>query len=482
VNIARYIILKIVWYVIAVLFGITLSEACAEQSLITGDPGNQDEGKYQMKFTGNYEHIEIMTRGHEVKIVELASADTATADVSRTAAPTEGKDEGAGLKDGTLTGDWGGQRTALSKKGIDAEIVYKFDVISNTSGGAKTGTDTLDNLDVKFSFDGEKLFGSPGTTALIYFLNNNGGRPGATLVDNAEGVDNIEVQNSGGKLYEAWIQQNFMKDQFSILAGLHDLNSEFYVTETSGLFIRPTFGIGSDMSQSGRNGPSIFPNTSACVRLKVQPSRNYSVQVAAFDGVPGNPDNPRGTHVDFKHGDGALIVGEADYLPGGESPNGKLGVGAWRYTEKFDDFTDTDDLGNPLQRPSNGMYVLAERGIYRVPGHDDQGLKLFVRFGVADGDVNRFDYAWSTGAVYTGLFGRENGRLGIGVEGAHNSRKYRESVGSADASTKAYELTYSDNLTPWFLIQPDVQYIIDPDTNPELRNALVVGTRFTVKF
>ena len=35
----------------------------------------------------------------------------------------------------------------------------------------------------------------------------------------------------------------------------------------------------------------------------------------------------------------------------------------------------------------------------------------------------------------------------------------------------AYELTYSDNLTPWFTIQPDIQYIIDPDTNPALQNA-----------
>jgi porin len=387
-----------------------------------------------------------------------------------------------GPQESTLTGDWGGFRASLTKSGIDTEIVYKFDVISNKSGGAETGTESLNNLDVKFSLDGEKLLGSPGTTGLIYFLNNNGGKPGTTLVDNAEGVDNIEVQTPGAKLYEAWVQQSFLKDELSVLAGLHDLNSEFYSTETSGLFIRPTFGIGSDMSQSGRNGPSIFPNTSACVRVKAQPSRNYSVQVAVFDGVPGDPDNPRGTHIDLKRGDGDLLVGEAAYLPGEKTTNGKIGVGAWKYTKKFDDLVDVDSEGNPVQRRSHGMYVLGERQVYQAPGHDDQGLKVFARFGIASPDANRFDYAWSAGAVYTGLFGRDGGRLGLGVEGAHNSRKYRESVGTVDSSTRAYELTYSDNLTPWLLIQPDVQYIMDPDTNPALKNALVVGTRFTVKF
>jgi len=384
--------------------------------------------------------------------------------------------------DDVLTGNGGGMRTSLANKGIDIGIIYKFDEISNTAGGRKTGTDSLDNLNVIFSLDGEKLFGSAGTSARFNFLNNNGSKPGATLVDNAEGVDNIEVRTPGARLYEAWVQQNFMKDRFSVLAGLYDLNSEFYVTDSSGLFLRPTFGIGSDMGQSGKNGPSIFPITSAGVRVKVQPSHDFFVQAVVLDGVPGNPDNARGTYIQFNRGDGALLAAEADYLPGNESPNGKIGVGAWQYTEKFDDFTDRDASGNPVQRTSDGMYVLAERRVYAVPGHDDQGLTMFARIGVASGDVNRFDYAWSTGAVSTGLFGRDKGQLGLGVEGAHNSEKYRKSVGTADGSTMAWELTYSDNLTTWLSVQPDIQYIIHPDTNPALRNALVVGARFTARF
>jgi porin len=392
-------------------------------------------------------------------------------------------DGDAASHDGVLTGNWGGMRTSLANKGIDIELIYKFDVISNTSGGIKTGTETLNNLDIKAVLDGEKLFGSQGTSAKIYYLNNNGSRPGANLVGDAEGIDNIEVRNPSGRLLEAWIQQTFMKDRFSFLAGLYDLNSEFYVTDASGLFIRPTFGIGTDMGQSGKNGPSIFPVTSAGVRFKVQPTQALLFQAAVLDGVPGDPNSPKGTHVRFNHGDGALIVGEADYVPGGGSPNGKMGFGAWEYTGKFDDFVDVDGAGNPVQRRSYGLYALGQRQVYQEPGHEGRGLNIFARVGVANGDVNQFDYAWSAGAVYTGLFpGREKGQLGLGVEGAHASSKYRNSVGTADASTTAFELAYNDNLTPWLAVQPDVQYIVNPGVDPMLKNALVVGARFTAKF
>lgn len=389
----------------------------------------------------------------------------------------------AGSRDGVLTESWGGTRKSLANKGIDIGLVYKFDVMSNISGGSKTGTETLDNLDLKAIVDGEKLLGSQGTSAKIYYLHNNGSRPGADLAGDAEGIDNIEVKTPGGRLYEAWIQQNFMKDRLSFLAGLYDLNSEFYVTDASGLFLRPTFGIGTDMGQSGANGPSIFPVTSVGLRVKVQPSQVLSFQAAVLDGVPGNPNNPRGTYVQFNHGDGALIVGEADYLPGGGSPNGKMGFGAWEYSGKFNDFVDVDGAGNPVQRRSYGQYVLGQRQVYQEPGREGLGLNIFARFGVANGDVNKFDYAWSAGAVYTGLFtGREKGQLGLGVEGAHTSNKYRKSIGTADASTTAFELTYSDNLTPWLAVQPDVQYIVNPGADPMLKNALVAGARFTAKF
>lgn len=387
----------------------------------------------------------------------------------------------------TLTGDWGGARAALANSGIELEAVYKLDLVSNLDDGIKDGARGLDNLDVIFSFDGEKLFGAKGASSQIYILNNNGSQPDADLVGSAQGINNIEVAETTTKLYEAWIQQNLFDDKLSILGGLYDLNSEFYLTDSSGLFIHPTYGIGTDFSQSGLNGPSIFPSTSLAARVLVRPVQGFYLQAAVLDGAPGAPDDPEGTQIEFNNGEGALFAAEAGFIPGNDAPNGKLALGAWVYSDKFPDQLNADADGNPIKERSQGLYVIAERKIYTQASGEGKGLTIFGRIGFADNDVNQFDYAWSAGLVYTGLIPtRDAGQLGLAVSGAHNSGKFKTANALAatpvDNAETAYELTYSDNLTPWLALQPDIQYIVNPGANPARDNALIVGGRITATF
>ncbi len=385
-------------------------------------------------------------------------------------------DDAPNYKQDTLTGDWGGIRTALSDKGIDTSISYTFDVMGNVSGGIKEGSRYLDNISVVTAFDGEKLFGSKGTTAVLHALSNNGGRPNEDLVGSAQGVNNMEVPKGTTKLYEAWIQQNAFNDRVSLLAGLYAVDSEFEVTETSGLFLHSTYGAGTDFSQSGRNGPPIFPFSALGARLKVLPTENSYVQVAVTDGVPGDPNNPKGTQIELNGNDGALIVAEAGY-----TGNGKIALGSWYYTEKVDNIGgETDSNGNPLQESNQGLYIIGERQLCK-------NLSGFARIGFANNDANPFDYAWSAGLVYTGLIPtRTEGQLGFAVSSAHNSDVARDAAAAAgeqlDTSETAFELTYSDKLTPWLTVQPDVQYVMNPGTDPALDNAWVLGMRTSIEF
>lgn len=61
-----------------------------------------------------------------------------------------------------LLGNWGGLRTKLSDAGIDPTLEYKADIWSVTSGGIKHGQNYIDNLDIKFALDNEKLLGIKG--------------------------------------------------------------------------------------------------------------------------------------------------------------------------------------------------------------------------------------------------------------------------------------------------------------------------------
>lgn len=257
-----------------------------------------------------------------------------------------------------LLGDWGGRRRAMSDAGYDWEIVYKLDLIGKVSpSGQKTYG--LDNLDIKLALDGEKIAGVRGSSGLLYILSNRGGKRVAQG-DHSAGLDNIETPAGANttKLYQAWIQQTFLDERLSVLAGLYDLNSEFYVTESSSMFIQPVYGIGAEMGGTGQNGPSIFPTTSLALRAKAE-AAGYYLQAAVLDGVPGDPNNPHGTHVQFNRGDGALDVveGAIPLSVADNAHDNKLALGIWRYTARFDDLADVDINGNPVKRVSHGYYV-----------------------------------------------------------------------------------------------------------------------------
>ena len=81
--------------------------------------------------------------------------------------------------------------------------------------------------------------------------------------------------------------------------------------DAANLFVNPAHGIGTDFSQSGSNGPSIFPVTSLALRLQYRASASTSLRLAVLDGVPGDPDRPGHTAIKLGGGDRALLAGGA---------------------------------------------------------------------------------------------------------------------------------------------------------------------------
>ena len=306
-----------------------------------------------------------------------------------------------------LLGDWGGRRGAMSAYGYDWQIVYKLDLLGKTSAPSRK-IYGLDNLDIKLSLDGEKIAGLKGSSGLLYILSNHGSKPAVHGNRLPHGLDNIETPDGANtvNLYQAWIQQTFLDERLSVLAGLYDLNSEFYATGSSGIFIHPTFGIGAEMAGTGQNGPSIFPTASFAIRAMAE-TEGYYLQAITLDGVPGDPGNHHGAHVQFNKGDGALNVVEAA-IPLSVAENAhdnKLALGAWRYTSRFDDLLNVDINSNPIKRISRGYYAMVEKVLRYKPGSNEGNINSFARAGKTEGDTSQFDMAWSAGLVQACLPG-----------------------------------------------------------------------------
>lgn len=380
--------------------------------------------------------------------------------------------------DDTLSGDWGGRRTKMSAQGYDWELGYKLSLHYKNSQPDQR-LYGFDNLDVILNLDGEKLVGLKGATAQLYVLGNHGSKPGAL---SGRGLDNMETAEGANtlKLYQAWIQQALLEDKLTILVGLYDLNSEFYATDASGMFLQPTYGIGDELAGTGQNGPSVFPTASFAIRARYE-SQGYYVQGVTLDGVPGDPDNHHGTHVQFNKGDGVLNVVEAGIPLDSATPSGnKLGLGVWRYTARFD----AVDPAVTEKQISSGFYAVAEKVLLADQGGEDPQVSGFVRGGKADGNTSQVDLSWSVGLVFANAASpREQDEWGFAYMLNRNGAGFlADPANTQVVHEDSLELDYRYQAIPGLVLQPSFQYVIHHNSDPGQDGTWWTGLRLEATF
>lgn len=361
---------------------------------------------------------------------------------------------------------------------VALQLGYTADLWTVAHGGVDRRTRYLDNLDLTVAADLDRLGVAPRTKLFAYLLYNNGVRFSDGGVGDAQGVSNIETGVRALRLYEAWIEHEV--GPLSAKVGLYDLNSEFDALDASAFFIGSAHGIGTDVSQTGRNGPSIFPVTSLAFRLQAQLDDGLIVRGAVLDGVPGDPDRPRRTAIRFGRGDGVLLIGEVDWTRGGL----RLLAGHWLYTARFEVPVSSRVSGTPVRRSGNhGYYLRAETRLVPLGKHGQ--LDGFVRLGTAAGRFNLFDGFFGAGLVWSAPSSlHPDDQLGVALAIASTSPRQRALV-EGDALLRkreiAVELSYEHHLSKNFSVQPDLQYIINPGLGAT-PDALAVALRFRFLF
>ena len=408
------------------------------------------------------------------------------------------QDEGAG----SPAGEGRSIYQTLAEHGVHPAVTYDAEGFADLSGGARRGATALGNLNLLLTLDMERLVSWRGATLFLDGLAIHGGRPSAYAGD-AQGVSSIEAAPEW-TLEEAWIQQNLFGNRFSALVGLYDVNSEFYHLHATDLFLNASFGIGPELSQTGKGGPSVFPHTTAGARLEVKPAEGVVLRGAVLDAVP--VERPAGWDV-FAKGDGLFIVSEAALLYRPSTAAGaqrlphrfmlgreaqlppyeaKLAVGVWHYAASFDDLVRTRADGAPVtHQGSSGAYVVGDAIVYK--SRLGRQLRLFGQVGLGDPRVNRFGRYTGGGADLAGLFpGRQQDEIGFGIAAAQNGSQFieqrRQAGQRVDRSEVTLELAYRSPLTAWLNVQPDLQVVVHPNTDPRVAKALVGLIRVEIAF
>jgi porin len=105
---------------------------------------------------------------------------------------------------------------------------------------------------------------------------------------------------------------------------------------------------------------------------------------------------------------------------------------------------------------------------------DAMPLEAWIRVGTAATQINPI-------GLYTGggiTFGAEGSRVGLAIASAKLGEQARRGppVQPADHET-SIEFTYEHRISRQLLVQPDVQYIVNPGWDRALNHALVAGIR-----
>lgn len=418
-------------------------------------------------------------------------------------------------------GDPGGVRSFLSTKGVEYSFTYIGEVLGNVSGGSRRGTIYEGRLDGQFDVDLDKLLGWKGAAFHTNFYQIHGTGLSRYYLNNLMDVSGIEALPST-RLYEIWLEQTLLDGRIAVRAGQLAADTEFFVSQTAGLFVNGTFGWPEIASADLPSGGPAYPLATPAVRVKLAPNDNLSMLVGVFDGNPAGPPDDLDpqrrdrTGTNFRVNDPALLIAEGAYAynRGKDAPGlpGTVKLGYWLLFGRFGDqrfdaggLSLADPAGTGIARRlrgNDGIYGIIDQAIYRVPGTDDQGASVFARVSVSPSDRNLVDFYVDGGLSYKGLKpGRPNDTIGVAAAYLHISDRVR----GLDRDTIAFsgspmpvrssealvEVTYQAEILPGWTVQPDFQYVFRPGAgipNPRdpnglrIKDAAVFGIRSTIRY
>ena len=415
--------------------------------------------------------------------------------------------------DKELLGDVGGLRSAIGKYGLTFGLSETDEVLGNPSGGARRGAIYEGLTDANLKLDLRPYFDWRGVFCIRAFEIHGRGLSLNDLGNNINTVSSLEADRST-RLFEFWYEQH-IGDWLRIRIGQQAVDQEFLVSSTARVFINSTFGFpslpGTDLPAGGPDYPLATP----AIRFRFDPSDELTVFVGLFNGNPtgapfssNDPQSfdPSGTT--FRTNDGALAMFEARYNPGNTDDNGTYRLGAWFNSERFPDqhfASNGVSLASPLS--SGTPRLLGNNysfyGIIDQPlcANKDSGesLAAFFRAMSAPGDRNLVNFYFDTGLAFKGPFGRKDDTIGIGFGYAQIGTAARLLDRDTAGTMPGYpvrsreavlEVTYQVQVTDWWQLQPDFQYVIAPQggvPNPnapgrQIGSAAVLGLRSAITF
>ncbi len=371
----------------------------------------------------------------------------------------------------SATGDWGGWRPALHERGIIPELDYTGQLFSNVHGGLTTSdaTHAAGLLDFSLTLDTKRLGLWPGGT-FFFLLEHQDGQGVSDEVGSFAAIGTLDEPETEFTHLAAWYaQQNLFEDRLVVRLGKSDANQGFVDSDLSDLYLN------GDFAPPGNIPMPTYPDPAFGLALFADPTDWLTLAAGAYGGdLDANEHGGAGLFAGR-----VFAVGEITLHRKTLSLPGHLSAGAWLRS------VDTPDPSGPAPGRdfdrNYGAYALVDQTLTREGGSKDgtQGLGAWFQVSWAPDDRNVNDLWVGGGLVYTGpIPGRDADSAGFAV--ASQSLTTGGGGASDPPPELVFECFYSIQIAPWLALQPDIQYLVNPQQ--DRRNAIVVGGQLSVAF
>ncbi|MDP3330726.1 MAG: carbohydrate porin [Methylococcaceae bacterium] len=423
-----------------------------------------------------------------------------------------------------LTGDWGGTRDELGKKGVvlGAEMMLLPGGV--VTGGKDTNAEFWGNVDYTLNLDTEKMGLWPGGffkfEGVSSFGNTLYNDVGAFVPSNVTTLFPGVNQADSGLMQANYTQ--FLSTKFGVVMGKMSL-LEFTPTEFYGNYHNQFMNSALNFSLTN----ALVPLSAYGGGILFLPTKDVTLMALALDasGTPSEND------VSKAFDDGATVLSAAKI---NVKPFGLVGhqslTGVWSNKTRLSLDQDPSNvarmllteryprLGNPgpiltriLERffpqllvpvqPLNhkdNTWVINyafDQYLWQPEGDSKRGIGLFFNFGATDGNPNPVQYSYMMGIGGKGPFqSRSHDSFGIGWARTQFSDQFvpllRERLGLGLDHEDAIEMYYTAAVTPWLSVSPNLQVINSGlnktlDQNNSLKNldtSVEASLRMTIQF
>jgi carbohydrate-selective porin OprB len=398
-------------------------------------------------------------------------------------------------------GDWGGERSALAEKGITFDFFYITDLQANPSGGIQQRQAGWERFRGTIDINFDRMISWQGLSFHATGLWQSGSNLGGNIGTLANPSDLVSQHTT--RLDSFWVQQVFLHNRIRVRAGQLAGLDLYGLQEYGGTWLMEPLGYAFG-NLFGSIFESFNPAGTPGAEILVAPTTHSYVKSSVMAGNR-NPYQQDPTGTNFAIRNSANFLFEAGYLWGvnrcwptevGPPPppctdtpvvaTGKTYPGAVKFGAIYNDGKFPNPQG--IQSSANYLiYGMASQALFRLEPGSNRGLDATFGFDYSPGDVSRENVQITAGARINAPFAsRRSDRIGIGFVYSKISDPFRNFQallgGPLLGSEKAFELNYSLQVTPYWLIQPAFQYYVDVGANSAIPNAPTLGFRTKVTF